>query len=576
MGLDEDYAVATLNSYLDSIKEIVRQYRGSVFGSAGDSLMVQFVSPTDAVSCAIEVQDQLRARNANVPSDRKVEFRIGIDLGRVIEERNALHGDTVNVAVRLQEAAPSCGILVSSVVSNRVRGSLDCRFRPLGEFQFKNILHSVSAFEVCDNSERPQDKRNVCFDPEFAQAVPSFDGRPALAVLPFDGETHDLSNAYLSDGFSDDLISNLSHLRWLPIINRGTSFEFRGSHQDARKLGKELGVRYLLEGSLRVIDERLRVTARLVDTETARSIWSEHYDASRSGVLEVLDEIAWQIVGALQGQIAHSEQVRARARRASRLNTWDVVWRGRWHMNRFTQADAVVAHRLFAEALEMDSESAEVKIHMAMWAWYDAWSMRRSEKRLLEFKDLAKQAVKADPDDSRCHLLVGAASMYLRELDDALVHLTEALRLNPSSASAYHHMGSTQLLRGFPDKAMKSLLTALKLSPRDADEYTVLGDIAASYYIRGEWDKAIEFSNRSIALRLGYWYPRVIKIGAYARSERLSAAAKELEALYTYRPRFSKSYIDWLPYADQESLDYFHEGLELAAQCEPALSVSIP
>ena len=566
IGVDEDYTVVTLNAYLDVIQRIVEQHQGSVFGSSGDSLMVQFVSPSNAVSCALEAQAQLCEHNKNVADDRKVEFRIGIDLGDVIEERGSLHGDTVNVAVRLQEAAPSNGVFVSEVVRNHVNGNLECSFRSLGDFHFRNISHSVCTYEVSDSKDRKPSSDDLRFVPKSDQVATSVDGRPRLAVLPFEDKTRDLSHAYLSDGFSDDLISNLSHLRWLPIINRGASFEFRGSQQTARNIGDQLGARYLLEGSMGVIDKHVRVNARLVDAETARSIWSERYDAPMSDVLKVLDEVAWQIVGALEGQIGQTEQIRARARRASRLDTWELVWRGRWHMNRFTRADAVTAQRLFEDALKKDPQSAEVKIHVATWAWYDAWTMRRSEKRLREFKALAEQAMNADPLDSRGHLLLGAADMYLRNLDDALDHLTGALRLNPSSAPAHHHLGSTQLLLGFPEKALKPLLTALKLSPRDADEYTVLGDLAATHYVRGDWDEAIDFAGRSLALKPGYWYPRVIKTGAYARSGRLPAAGRELEALYAHRPGFTESYIDWLPYRDQKSLDYFHEGLQLAAR----------
>ena len=398
---------------------------------------------------------------------------------------------------------------------------------------------------------------------DLRQPIPGFEGRPALAVLPFENEARDANYSYLTDGFSEDLLMRLSHLRWIPIIDRNSSFAFRDSLVDPLGIGKLLGARYVLEGSLRIEADRLRVAARLLTSEATHLLWSARYDVRILDVMATLDEIAASIIGTVEGRIEHAEQARARGRRQSCSGTWDLIWRGRWHLNRLTRNDAKEARRLFDEAATIDPQSAEVLIHLAWWTFYDIWTQRRSHEHMLAFKELALRAVRADELDSRGHLLAGCSEILLRYPDEALKHLDHATQLNPSLAYAYAQIGSSQMLAGRPQEAISPLKMSLRLNPYDHYVFYVLGELAAVYYMLGSWDQAIALAEKSLGLRPAYWHARMTKIGALFRRGDRGLALDELEILRTKHPNFSREYIEWLPFRDRKWIDYFAEGVIL-------------
>jgi tetratricopeptide (TPR) repeat protein len=265
----------------------------------------------------------------------------------------------------------------------------------------------------------------------------------------------------------------------------------------------------------------------------------------------------------MEGRIERAEQVRARARRQSRLDVWGLIWRGRWHLNRLTRADAAEARRLFEEALAIDPQSPEALIHLTWWTWYDAWTQRRPHEQLLAYRELALRALRADELDSRAQLLVGGAEILLRNLDVALRHVNEAIRLNPSLAYAHAQVGSISYLAGRPQEAIDPLKKSLRLNPLGYYVFYVLGELAIAQYMLGDWEQAIDYADKALSLRPSYWYARTVKIGALARRGDHACAAEELGILRAQHPKFSRTHIEWLPFKDRKWTDYLIEGITL-------------
>jgi adenylate cyclase len=560
---NDEMTVRQLRTCRDIIKEFVRKHHGRVFGGSGDSFMIEYDSPIEAVRCAIAVQGALRQRNKELPDDQRMWLRTGVNIGDVIEDDGVLHGTSINIAVRLQEACPSGSVLVSDLIYDQLNGQIEVGFRPIGELSLKNIPDTVRILEVITDEADVLESAPALAIVDVGQPVPGFESRPAVAVLPFENQTNDPAYDYLSDGFSEDLATGLSHLRWFPMIDRNSSFAFRGAIKDLRRIGKLLGARYLLLGGMRFTDDRLRLTTRLIEGESGHVIWSERYDVRLQDLLTTLDEVAECIVGTMEGRIERAEQVRARARRQSRLDVWGLIWRGRWHLNRLTRADAAEARRLFEEALAIDPQSPEALIHLTWWTWYDAWTQRRPHEQLLAYRELALRTLRADELDSRAQLLVGGAEILLRNLDVALRHINEAIRLNPSLAYAHAQVGSISYLAGRPQEAIDPLKKSLRLNPHDYYVFYVLGELAIAQYMLGDWEQAIDYADKALGLRPAYWYARTVKIGALARRGDHAYAAEELGILRAQHPNFSRTHIEWLPFKDRKWTDYLIEGITL-------------
>jgi TolB-like protein/class 3 adenylate cyclase len=561
METDEDATVATLKSYLSVIDENVQNHRGRVFGMAGDSLMAEFACPIEAVRCAAEIQRQIEHRNQNLPDDRQLRFRIGINTGDVIAIGSDLYGDDINIAARLQEISSAGAIVVSETVCAHVAGKINLGFRDLGQQRLKNITLPVRAYKAEVTSNKDFDRTNLTI--ETAAPVPGFDGRPALAVLPFKNLSRDTENTYIADGLTEDLIKALSNLRWFPVIARNSSFAFRDSTVDMVRIGRALGAKYLLSGSVRFVDDRLRVLARLVDAQTGVNLWNQRYDRELSNIFEVQDDITASIVSSLDAEIDLAEQLRSHARHPEHLDTWGLVRRGMWHQHLLTGHDAAEARRLFEEALRRSPTSVEALIQLAWWHFWEAWT-QRTATGLVEMERLARLALVKEPRDARAHMLLGIVQIMTRKPQVARVYLSDAVRLNPSLATAHACIGSAFILEGEPQKAVEALFLALRLNPHDLFGFHLLGEFAVAHHLRKDWDQALEFSRRSLQLRPGYWYARVVRIATLARRDELQSANEALVEVKMRHPNFSIDHVRWLPFVDAKWNDYLIEGLKLA------------
>jgi TolB-like protein len=400
---------------------------------------------------------------------------------------------------------------------------------------------------------------------DLSQPTPGFSGRPALAVLPFRNLTGQPGDDYLAEGLSEDLIDRLSKLRWLPVIARSSSFALAAELLDHRDLGGKLGAKYLLEGRLRSAEGGFALAIDLIDAPSRQVLWSH-----RTNMPSVLSEavraaLATELVGALGTRIDHAEQRSAHARPSCESDVNELIWRGRWHFNRLTREDAECARRLLGQALALEPDSVEALVQVTWALERTIWAERGSEERIMEMRRLAQRVISLDPEDSRGYLLAGIAEMWLRHWARAKSLLNHAIELNPSSAHAYANLGCGYNLSGEPAQAITPLTTALRLSPHDQEAFFVLAEIAMAYSLLGHWALAIDYANQSLVRRTAYWYAHILKINACVRSGDLAAAHAAFADLTAAKPKFSASYVDWIPFFDPSWTRHFKEGLAIAA-----------
>lgn len=397
---------------------------------------------------------------------------------------------------------------------------------------------------------------------DISQPPVGFAGRPAIAVLPFANATGDETLDYLAEGIGEELIVGLSRIRWLPVISRNSSFSF--SESDDRKLiGQRLGAQYLVDGRLYRAYDSYGVSASLSEAITGYSLWSRRFTLKSPTAHDELEPFVNELVAQLESRIDHAEQIRIRGKRQDRLGVSDLIWRGRWHLNRLTRADSEMAQELFAEALALDPNSPEALIQATAALAWSIWAGRQPQEQILRMRKLAQQAMLADPDDGRSFMLAGIAEMWLRHPNEAKNLLKQAITLTPSLALAHAQLGGCFNLAGEPDRAIVQLKTAMRLSSNDPNIFYSLGELALAHTMLGQWPEAIEHATLSLARRPAYWYAHVLKINALVRIGQLDAARIACDELLAIKPTFSRRFLDWLPFVDRTWVDHLVEGLKL-------------
>ena len=406
--------------------------------------------------------------------------------------------------------------------------------------------------------------------PRAPAAVPALDvepapagfvDRPALAILPFANLTEDEAHDYLCEGLSEDLIDRLSRLRWLPVIARSSSFAFASDRVDPRVIGQKLHAKYVLEGRLKRKRDGLSIAVSLSDAVTGYSLWSHRVPLPPDRSQDALDPIVAELVGVLDAQIDYAEQVRARGNRQNRLEFNDLIWRGRWHLNRLTRADSAMAQQLFEQALELEPESPEAIIQQTFCMGWSLWARRGSDAEVAEMRQLAHRAIVADPDDGRGHMLAGIAEMWLRQPGRARTLFERAIALNPSLCQAHAELGCHYNLVGEPAQAIAPLRLAQRLSPNDIHSFFFIGELALSHWMLGKWAEAVDHADQSLIRRPAYWYALVIKINALVGGGDLAAARRAYDELMTVTPDFTPQFIDWTPFIDRTWNQRLAEGL---------------
>ncbi len=481
MEADEEATIRTLESYRLVVDGLVENHRGRVFGSAGDSVIAEFASPVEAVGCAADIQRELEQRNADLPEDRRMQFRIGVNLGDVVVKGDNLLGDGVNVAARLQALAEPGGICLSGTVFDQVDGKLDLTFDDLGEQEVKNIAKPVRVYRV------GIDKTGSTADARTSKTLPLPD-KPSIAVLPFTNMSGDPEQEYFSDGITEDIITELSRFRSLFVIARNSSFHYKGQSPKVQAVGCELGVQYVVEGSVRKAGNRVRVTAQFVKAETGNHLWAERYDRDLDDVFAVQDEITRAIVGALAIRLEDEGADIARRKLPEHMRAYDWWLRGKKCLDLATLEATEEAHSLFSKAVEIEPDYARGYAGLAE-ATYSRAFFPPLPKAFEEILDdalvQAERAVLLDDTDSRPHFILGWACMFRREFDRARRHFDLSASLNPNDADAIMQRAGALALLGEADTALDQVQSAIRLNPHHPGwylEFVCLVNFAARRY----------------------------------------------------------------------------------------------
>ncbi len=488
MGIDEEGTLADLKGHRRAaVDPKIAEYRGRIVKTTGDGLLVEFASVVDAVRCAVDIQRQMAERNAEVPAERRIEFRIGLNVGDIIIDDKDIYGDGVNIAARLEGLAAPGGICVSRVVRDQVRDKLDFSFEDMGEQQVKNIARPVRTHRILLGAAA------------VAPAARLLPQKPSIAVLPFANMSGDAEQEYFSDGITEDIITNLSRNHAFFVISRSTSFTYKGPAIDVAKVARELGVRYVLEGSVRRADNRVRITAQLIDAPSGHHLWADRYDRELADVFAVQDEIARSITGEIAPGIISAEIRHAQRKDPSQLDAWDRTMRAHWHIRRFTREDLAEARRLLADAIALDPGNSMAFSDLAFARHFEAvfgWGDGPAESHT-QLGDAARKAVAADDSDAMAHTALAIYDLFSGRHEEARRRLNRALDLDPNSVFARGYLGVSYGFGGDYEVALPHLDEAMRLGPR--------GPLLVIWYLCKGWaaltaeryEEAAEFATQA-------------------------------------------------------------------------------
>ncbi len=493
MEADEAGTLAALKQRRTAILEpVVRAFGGRIVKLMGDGVLLEFASAVNAVKAALELQAKYAEANQSLPENRRIILRIGINLGDVVGEGSDIYGDGVNIAARLESLAEPGGICISAKVYDEARGKIDAAFEDAGEKQLKNIATPVRTYVTGHNGV-----------PAAAVLAPTVSSKPSIAVLPFDNMSGDADQQYFSDGITEDIITELSRFRSLFVIAGNSSFQYRDRTVDVRRVARELGVHYILEGSVRKMANRIRVTAQLIDALPGNHLWSERYDRDINDLFEVQDELTRTIVATLTGRLEDAEIREAAHRRTENQSVYDLLLRGIPLMRGDSASDNRQARELFEQAISVDP-------HFALAHAYFALSLlveHRYDNAPGAIKDRALEcaltALRLDPSEARCHQFLAQAYRFRGEFDLALTCFRRAAALNPNDANGLALMGSVLGVSGCPEEGVELIRQAMQLNPFHPDWYW--HQLAVALYAARRYEDAL-LAEQQLAGPKQFWF----------------------------------------------------------------------
>lgn len=567
-GADEDRTLARLRALRsDLIDPAIAVHRGRVVKRTGDGAIVEFRSVVDAVRCAIEIQNSMIERNAGLPSDRRIEFRIGIHLGDVVEESDGdLMGDGVNIAARLQGVAQPGAICLSEDAYRQVKSRLDLSISDLGETRLKNIAEPVHLYSVQFGSGVA--KAALTGVATSTAAGFSFPEKPSIAVLPFQNMSGDPEQEYFADGIVEEIITALSHFRWLSVIARNSSFTYKGKNVDVKQVGRELGARYVLEGSVRKSGDRVRITGQMIDASSGSHLWADRFDGALQDIFDLQDRVTAKVVGEIAPRLEQVEIERAKRKQTENLDAYDYYLRALASLHEWTRESHDEALRLFYRAIELDPGFASAYGLAAMcflWRKVNGWIVDPA-REVAEAERLGRRAVELGPDDAVALSGGGYALVFVaHDLNNGPAFIERALALNPNLAWALFSSGWTKAFLGDPEGAIAQLTHAIQLSPLDPHSFRAQGGIAFAHFLAGRYEEAITWAEAALRQRPTYGASIRELAAANALAGRLPEAQRAMARLRQLDPARRISTVkDWVPLRRPDDLRRLEEGLRLA------------
>lgn len=553
---DESRALATIHFALhDVLTTSAIRHGGRVFKSMGDGALIEFASPVEAVTCADEVQRTLAAHNTADRPDRAVLLRIGINLGDVVATPDGdLYGDGVNIAARLESIAEPGGIAISGTVHDHLAGKIALQWRDRGEQALKNITRPIRVHASAGAAP-------------IACEMPELPDKPSIAVLPFDNMSGDPGQDYFADGIVEEIITALSRFRQLFVIARNSSFAFKGRAVDIKQVGRELGVRYVLEGSVRKAGNRLRISGQLIDTSNESHLWADRFDGPVEDVFDLQDKVMLGVIGAIEPTIRQAEIERSRRKRPENLSAYDCVMRA---MPAFWSADASTrgtALQLLERAIAIDPEYALARA-LAAWCHAQNVSYHSTQSPSHERSEsirLAEEAVRLDSEDPMVLTALAAAYAMARRVSEASSLVERALLLNPNSAWIWQRSAWNYLYRGEYDEAIERFRASVRRSPRDPLNYNAYFGIGCAYFGQSRYADAVEWLQHAIGSRPSASFIYRVLASALAHLDRIEEAKQAAATFRTHHPEMTISKIAAsLPMTSQSYVDRFCEGARKA------------
>jgi TolB-like protein len=552
MARDEVGTLARLKACRVIIDELIAAHRGRIFNTAGDSVVADFASAVDAVQCAVEVQAEITTENAKQATGESMQFRIGVHVGDVMVDGSNLLGDGVNIAARLENLAEPGAICISAAARDHIGNKLPLAFDDLGEQQVKNIAQAIRVYRVQTDTPAPL--------PVAAFPLPD---KPSIAVLPFQNMSGDPEQEYFADGMVEEIITGLSRIRWLFVIARNSSFTYKGQSVDVKQVGRELGVRYVLEGSVRKAGTQVRITGQLIDALTGTHLWADRFDGSLEYVFDLQDKIAVSVAGVIEPALQAAEMRRSIARSTTDLTAYDLYLRALAAFYPITKERVIEALGLLEQAIAIDRHFGPALAlagfcHLRLVS--DGWAEEPETNRRKGI-DLARQALAVGENDPE--ILVHAAFVlaYFGEDIGAMIGLVDrALALNPSFARGWNVSGIIRNFAGQPDLAIEHAETAMRLSPRERIG-TPLGVIGLAYFFKRRFEEATAKLLLAIQDNPGYPSSYRVLAACYAHMGRLDEARALVARLRAITPLVVWPVLSW---RNPEDLELLVSGLRLA------------
>jgi adenylate cyclase len=622
MGEDEEATLHTLHAHRQVTDAFIAQYQGRIVNTAGDSILAEFASVVAAVRCAVDIQRALKTHNTALPASRQMEFRIGINLGDVMADGEQIYGDGVNIAARLESLANPGGICISGTVYEQVENKLALQYEDLGEQLVKNIARPVRVYRVQMEKVPPLPVEQASSLPAARMAAPPegqgelrrvgiahhswviaatigllliggtvtairyfarptlspqssalitqessalpLPDKPSIVVLPFVNISEDPKQEYFSDGLTEDLTSDLSKISSLFVIARNSAFTYKGKAVKVQEVSQALGVRYVLEGSVRKDEHRVRVTAQLVDAATGYHLWSERYDRTLQSLFALQDELRQKIVLALKVKLTPEEQERFKRAPTNNLEAYEFVLRGWEQLNRYTKAANAQARQMFGKAVELDPTYAAAYAflsHTYLREWGLQWS--QESQGLEQGLTFAQKAVGLNDSLALAHQLLGLAHLWKKQYEQALAEGERAIVLDPNNADGYTNLAQIRSFVGQPEEAIELVEKAMRLSPHYPASY--LYSLGVAYYLAGRYEEAVAALKGAIIRNADLQPAHLILAATYSEWGRGEEAQAEVMAVMKINPAFSlETNKRRLPFKDVAELERYLAALRKA------------